>query len=48
MKTILVSEVEVKTIIMSLKPKHSTGYDGVPNKIPKYRVNFISKPLSHI
>jgi hypothetical protein len=40
METILVSEVEVKTIIMSLKPKNSTGYNGIPNKILKYCIHY--------
>lgn len=35
MGTIPVLEAEVKTIIMSLKPKYTTGYDGIPNKILK-------------
>jgi hypothetical protein len=35
METILVSEAEVSTIIMSLTPRNSTGYDGIPNKILK-------------
>jgi putative lipase involved disintegration of autophagic bodies len=46
METILVSEAE--TIIMSLKPKNTTGYDGIPSKILKYCVHFISKPLTYI
>jgi putative lipase involved disintegration of autophagic bodies len=48
METILVLEAEVKTIIMSLKPKNTTGYDGIPSKILKYCVHFISKPLTYI
>jgi hypothetical protein len=48
MEIIPVSEAEVKTIIMSLKPKNSTGYDGIPNKILKHCVHFISKPLTYI
>jgi hypothetical protein len=35
METIPVPEAEVRTIILSLKPKNSTGYDGIPNKIKK-------------
>ena len=35
METIPVSEVEVKTIIMSLKAKYPTEYHGIPNKNPK-------------
>jgi hypothetical protein len=48
METIPVSEAEVKTTIMSLKSKNSTGYDGIPNKIPKYRIHTISTPLTYI
>jgi hypothetical protein len=33
---------------MSLKPKNSTGYDGIPNKILKHCVHFVSKPLTYI
>jgi len=39
MEVIPVSEVEVKTIIMSLKPKNSTGYNGISNKILKHCVH---------
>jgi len=48
MKIIPVSEAEVKTIIMSLRPKNSTGYDGIPNKILKHCVHSISKPLTFV
>ena len=48
MEIIPVSEAEVKTIIMSPKPKNSTGYDGIPNKILKHCVHFITKPLTYI
>jgi hypothetical protein len=48
MEIIPVSEAEVKTIIMSLKPKNSTGYDGIPNKILNHCVHSISKPLTYI
>lgn len=48
METIPVSKAEVNTIIMSLKPKNSTGYDGIPNKILKYCVHPISKPMTYI
>ena len=48
MEIISVSEVELKTIIMSLKPKNSTGYDGISNKILKHCVLSISKPLTYI
>jgi hypothetical protein len=48
MEIIPVSEAEIKTIIMSLKPKNSTEYDGIPNKNLKHCVRFISKPLTYI
>jgi hypothetical protein len=48
MEIISVSEVEVKSKIMSPKPKHSTGYDGISNKILKHCVLSISKPLTYI
>jgi hypothetical protein len=47
METILVSEAEVRTIIMSLKPKNSTGYDGIPSKTLKYCVHSVSKHLTY-
>jgi hypothetical protein len=48
MKIIRVTEAEVNTIIMSLKPEHSTGYDGISNIILKHCVHSISKPLTYI
>jgi len=39
MEIIPVSEAEVKTIIMSLKPKNSTGYNRITNKILKHCVH---------
>ena len=48
METISVSEVEVKTIIMSLKTKNSTGYDRIHNNTLKYCVHSISKPLTSV
>jgi hypothetical protein len=48
METILVSEAKVKTIITSLTPKNATGYNGVPTRILKYCVHFISEPLTYI
>jgi hypothetical protein len=33
---------------MSLKPQNSTGYVGIPNKILKYYIHTISKPLAYI
>ena len=47
MEIIPVLEVGVKTIIMSLKPKNSTGYGGIPNKILKHCVRSISKLLTY-
>jgi len=47
MEIIPVLEVGVKTIIMSLKPKNSTGYGGIPNKILKHCVHSISKLLAY-
>jgi len=47
MEIIPVFESEVKTIILSLKPKNSTGYDRIPNKILKYCSHSISKPLTY-
>jgi hypothetical protein len=38
-KTIPVAEAEVKTIIMFLTPKNTTGYDGITTKILKYCVH---------
>jgi hypothetical protein len=48
MEPIPVPEVEVKAIIMSLKSKNSTGYKGISNKILKYCIHTISKPLTYI
>jgi hypothetical protein len=48
MEIIPVSETELKTIIMSLKPKNSTEYEGISNKILKHCVHFISKTLTYI
>ena len=43
MEIIPVTEAQVKAIVMSLKSKNSTGYDGISNKILKHCVHFISK-----
>ena len=48
MEIIPVSEVDINTIIMSLKPKNATGCNGIPNKILKQRVHSISKPVTYI
>ena len=48
MEILPVSELEVKTIIMSLKPKNSARCDGIPIKILKHCVHSVSKPLTYI
>jgi hypothetical protein len=48
MEIIPVTEAEVKAIVISLKSKNSTGYDGISNKILIHCVHFISKPLTYI
>ena len=39
---------ETENIIKSLKPKYSSGYDGLSTKLVKIRSPFISSPLAHI
>ena len=48
MEIIPLTEAEVQAIVMSLKSKNSTGYDGISNKILKYCVHSISKPLTYV
>jgi hypothetical protein len=48
METIPVTETEVISIIQSLKPKNTAGYDGISNKILKHCAHIISKPLTYI
>jgi hypothetical protein len=48
METIPVTEAEVISIIQSLKPKNTAGYDGISNKILKQCAHIISKPLTYI
>jgi len=48
MKTIPVSEAEVNSIIKSLNPKNTAGYDGISRKILKQCAHLISKPLTYI
>jgi len=46
LKCILTKEVE--KVIKSLKPKNSSGYDGIPTKVIKISSTFISSPSTHI
>jgi hypothetical protein len=46
LKSILTKEVE--NIIKRLKPKNSSGYDGISTKLLKMSSPFISSPLTHI
>jgi hypothetical protein len=48
MVTIPVSEVEVMSIIKSIKSKETSGYDGISRKILKQCANTIIKPLTYI
>jgi hypothetical protein len=43
-----ISSNEVENIIKSLKPKNSSGYDGISTKLLKISSSFISSPLTHI
>ena len=43
-----VSPREIENIIKSLKPKNSSGYDGISTKLIKVFSPFISSPLAHI
>jgi len=43
-----VSTNEIKNIIKSLKPKNSSGYDGISTKLLKISSPFITSPLTHI
>jgi UDP-N-acetylmuramyl tripeptide synthase len=43
-----ISTKEVQTIIKSLKPKNSSGYNGIFTKLLKISSPFISSPLTHI
>lgn len=42
------SSKEVENIIKSLKPKNSSGYDGISTKLLKISSSFISSPLTYI
>jgi hypothetical protein len=48
MKLIPTTEIELKSIITSFKPKNSTGYEGTSPRILKHCMNAVSKPISHI
>ena len=43
-----ITEVEIKSVISSLKPKNSSGYDEMTSKIIKPCASIISLPLSYI
>jgi len=43
-----ITEAEIKSIISSLKPKNSSGYDEITSKIIKSCASIISLPLSYI
>ena len=45
--TIQITEAEIKSIISSLKPKISSGYDEITSKILRSCASFISFPLSY-
>ena len=48
MVTIPVSELEVMSIIKSLKSKGTSGYDGISRKILKQCASIVLKPLTFI
>ena len=43
-----VSTKEIKNIIKSLRPKNSSGFDGIPTKLLKISSPSITSPLTHI
>jgi hypothetical protein len=45
-KIIPITEAEIKSIIRSLKPKNSSGYDEINNKVLKTCASDISHPLT--
>jgi sarcosine oxidase/L-pipecolate oxidase len=47
-KIVPTSEAEIKSIILSIKSKNSSGYDKITTKILKACASLISQPLSHI
>jgi hypothetical protein len=48
MTVVPVTEAELKSIIFSMKSKHSSGYDGISNKILRFCGHLVSQPLSYI
>jgi hypothetical protein len=42
MKLIPTTEIEIKSIFTSFKPKTSTGYEGISPRILKHRMNAIN------
>ena len=42
------STKETEEIIKFLKPKNSSGYDGITTKLIKISTSFISSPLTYI
>jgi hypothetical protein len=47
-KIVSTPEAEIKSIILSLKSRNSSGYDEISSKILKTCAPLISQPLSHI
>jgi hypothetical protein len=47
-KIVPTSEAEIKSIILPLNSKNSSGYDEIMRKILKAYASLISQPLSHI
>jgi hypothetical protein len=47
-KILPTSKAEIKSIILSLKSKNSSGYDEITSRILKTHASLISQPLSHI
>jgi hypothetical protein len=48
MKVIPVSEIEMNSLIISLKSKNLKGYDRLSNKTLKHCINYLSKLLTYI
>jgi hypothetical protein len=48
LRLIPITEADIKNILMSLKSKNYTGYNGISSRILKYCIEEISKPLCHI